>query len=54
MDQLYKIVELETTGWEDIDPQYHKLTKEQAMQCILTLIEDGYNPNRIRAVVDND
>jgi len=54
MDKLYKIVELGTMGWETVGSQYRKLTREQAKDFIFSLIEEGYNPNYLRAVPDND
>lgn len=53
-EKLYRIEEFITTGWEVVEPQYRRLTREQASNVLNSLIEDGYNPNRLRATVDVD
>jgi len=50
MKTLYRIEELCTTGWELIDEKYVNMTKEQTQQVLNQLIEEGYNPNSLRAV----
>ncbi len=52
MEKLYRIEELTTTGWELVDDDTVQLTKEQASAKLNDLIAEGYNPNRLRAVVD--
>jgi len=54
MEKLYRIEELCTTGWELIDPEKVKLTREECKQQLDIYIESGYNPNALRAVIDND
>jgi len=50
--QLYKIEELCTSGWSQQDDDTCKLTKEQAAAKAQDLIDEGYNPNRLRIVPD--
>ncbi len=52
MTQLYRIEELFTNGWELIDESASKLTKEQCDVKLQYYIEQVYNPNYLRAVVD--
>jgi hypothetical protein len=48
-EALYRIEELLTSGWSTVEPTDVNLTKEQAQQRLKQLIEDGYNPNTLRA-----
>jgi len=51
--KLWKIIILETTGWNTIEESNCvKLTKEQCTDRIESLLAEGYNPNHIRAVPD--
>ena len=52
METLWKIEQLVTTGWELIDEKYQKLTRAQAKDALSQCIEDGYNPNALRAQPD--
>ena len=52
MENFYRIEELCTSGWELIDDDYVRLTKEQASAKLKELIGGGFNPNRLRAVPD--
>ena len=54
MTQLYKIEELYTAGWALIDETACKLTKERCDTLLQYYIGEGYNPNYLRAVPDND
>jgi hypothetical protein len=54
MEKLYRIEELYTGGWELIDESASKLTREQCDQRLQYYIEQGYNPNYIRAIPDVD
>jgi len=54
MEQLYRVEELGTTGWDLVDQFSRKLTKEQASQKLNHCIAEGLNPNRLRAVPDHD
>jgi hypothetical protein len=52
MEKLWKIQELCTTGWEDIDPEDCRLTKEQCDKRLEHYMNNEWNPNRLRAVPD--
>lgn len=52
MTQLYRIEELFTNGWELIDENARKLTKEQCDSLLRSYIARGTNPNSLRAVYD--
>ncbi len=54
MENLYRIEELYTAGWALIDESASKLTKEQCDERLQYYIGEGYNPNYLRAVPDND
>lgn len=54
MEKLYRIEELFTSGWELSDPRYVKMTKEECKLQLDLLIAEGCNPDRLRAVPDND
>jgi hypothetical protein len=51
MEQLYKLLQYSTIGWEEV---YTKLTKEQCSREIQNLLAEGTNPQYIKAVPDND
>jgi hypothetical protein len=53
MNSLYKIEELDTTGWILIEG-CEALPREVAAQKLDLLIEQGYNPNHLRAVSDGN
>jgi len=53
MENLYRIEEYFTNGWELIDESASKLTKDQCDQRLQEYLERGYNPNCLRAVRDN-
>ena len=50
MEKLYRIEELATNGWHMIESEHRQLTKEKAKEVIESLINEGYNPNLLRAV----
>jgi len=53
MENTYRIEEEVTTGWVKIDDNTENLTKEKAKEIVANLIDrEGYNPNRLRIVVD--
>ena len=54
MDKLYRIQELQTTGWETLDTNAVQLTKEQAKARLDAAIAEGLNPNRLRAIPDRN
>ena len=53
MNSLYKIEELDTTGWILVD-ECEGLSRVDAAQKLDLLIEQGYNPNYLRAVLDGN
>jgi hypothetical protein len=52
MTQRYRIEELFTGGWELIDSTAQNLTKEECDQKIQQYLNQGVNPNYLRAVLD--
>lgn len=54
MTQLYRIEELYTNGWELIDESATKLTKDECDQRLQHYLIQGYNPNCLRAVLENE
>tara|TARA_Y100000356_G_scaffold61747_1_gene50308 strand:- start:794 stop:1180 length:387 start_codon:yes stop_codon:yes gene_type:complete len=53
MANTYRIEEEVTTGWTLISDQTENLSKEKAKEVYQTLVDrEGYNPNRLRIVVD--
>lgn len=50
--KTYRIEELCTTGWEMTDDKNQHLNKEEATKTLNQLIEDGHNPNSLRAIPD--
>ncbi len=52
-ETLYRIEELTTSGWNVVEVWDVKLTKSQASQRLEQLLAEGYNPNRLRAVIDD-
>ena len=53
MANTYRIEEEVTTGWTLISDQTENLSKEKAKEIYQNLVDrEGYNPNRLRIVVD--
>ena len=53
-ERRYKVQELVTTGWEDIDEVWNsKLTREQCSAKLNEYVDGGVSPARLRAVNDN-
>ena len=53
MANTYRIEEEVTTGWTLISDQTENLTKDKAKEIYQNLVDrEGYNPNRLRIVVD--
>ena len=52
MENLYRIEEFATTGWELISEDEVQLTKEVCTQHLNNYLSQGMNPNLIRVVVD--
>jgi hypothetical protein len=53
MEKLYRVEELGTTGWELIEHDACKLTRDQTKQKLESFLAQGYSPDRIRAVLDD-
>ena len=51
-ERLYRIEELSTSGWHLTETTDVKLTREQAKARLESLIREGYNPERLRAIPD--
>jgi len=50
--KLYTVAEFATSGWAAVDENSVHLTREQAKTRIEELIEEGYNPNRLKAILE--
>ena len=50
--KLYTIAEFATSGWAAVDERSVHLTREQAQKRVEELIEEGYNPNRLKAILE--
>ena len=54
-NRLYKIQEQVTSGWVDIDePNTTKLPRDECKTRLLELMQEGYNPNYLRAQDDSN
>jgi hypothetical protein len=51
-ETLYRVEEAVTTGWELVNEDAVQLTREKAKELLDSLLAEGYNPNRLRAVPD--
>jgi len=51
-NKTYRIEELATSGWELVDAKYQRMTKESTKEALQALINEGYNPGRLRAIPD--
>lgn len=52
--KLYRIEEYTTVGWELAEPNAKNLPREIAEERLNHLMETGYNPSRLRVVVDRN
>ena len=53
MENTYRIEEEVTSGWVRVGKETEHLPKEKAKEVLQNLINrEGYNPNRLRIVVD--
>ena len=52
MEKRYRIEEETTSGWHLTEQYDVNLTKEQAKARLESLIREGYNPERLRAIPD--
>jgi len=50
MEARYRIEEETTTGWNLVEQSYVNLKKEQAQSILVKLMQQGYNPQRMRVV----
>lgn len=50
MEPLYRIEEETTIGWNLVREDFVKLTKQQAHSILIDLMQQGYNPQRLRVV----
>ena len=46
----YKLLELATTGWEQIDVDANNMTKEECDAKLRDYIGDGVSPQRLKVV----
>jgi len=53
MENLYRIEEYTTMGWELAEEGAVKLPRHVAEEKLNRLMEMGHNPNRLRVIVDN-
>ena len=51
MEQLYKISQFFTTGWEVTDT---KFSKENCDLLLSRYVREGVNPNHLRATTDDE
>ena len=51
-EKRYTVAEFATSGWSAVDERSVHLTREQAKTRIEELIEEGYNPNRLKAILE--
>jgi len=51
-ETLWRIEELCTSGWQMISYDDKKLTRQQASKKLQEYLDEGYNPNRLRATPD--
>ena len=53
-DDKYKILERVTTGWHLIANNADELTKEECDRMLKELVDQGQNPNDLKAVAQDD
>ena len=52
--KLYKILTFNTNGWNLVEDYANNLTKEQCNSMLQDLVNEGYNPNKLKAVTVDD
>ena len=52
MSRKYRVEQYFTTGWGVVDERAIKLSKDEAKKILENLINEGVNPNDIRAIPD--
>ena len=50
MEKLYRIEELETSGWTLVEKNDTSLTQDEARQRYNEILTDGISPDRVRIV----
>ena len=50
----YRVMQLHTEGWKQVDPTAVKLTKAQCDQWIRDYLDAGVPPNRVKVFLDDD
>lgn len=53
-EKLYKILLQATNGWHLIEDYATNLSKDRCSQLLNQFINEGYNPNDLKAVSVND
>ena len=53
-EKLYKILTFNTNGWNLIEDSANNLTKDQCNAVLQQFVSDGYNPNKLQAVLVDD
>lgn len=52
-EQLYKLVQLDTTGWQVVirrDNPVEGIGRDEIKEIIQEMINDGENPNRLKVI----
>jgi len=47
-DKLYRVLELQTSGWEQVDDNSTNLTKQQCDALLEKYMNDGISPDRLK------
>ena len=52
MSRKYRVEQYFTTGWSVVDEKAIKLTKDEAKKVLQNLMNEGVNPDLLRAIPD--
>ena len=52
MSRKYRVEQKFTTGWGVVDERAIKLSKDEAKKILENLINEGVNPDELRAIPD--
>ena len=52
MSRKYRVEQYFTTGWSIVDKDAIKLTKDEAKKVLQNLMNEGVNPDLLRAIPD--
>ena len=52
MSRKYRVEQYFTTGWGIVDKNSIKLTKDEAKKILQDLMNEGVNPDELRAIPD--